>query len=346
MDTGSSSCAADGRVSRRAFFRSTGFAIGVGAAGIAGFTGTGAATSVGHPTTIDDCTTITASGRYALSDDIDASGATGPCISIQADDVVLDGRRHTIHGGGSGRGVAVGVGDGLNVEQVTVENLEITDCVGAGIEYVDARGGAIRNTSVNAMRDADVGVGILFTGARSVVVTGCKITENPIGVYLTDGAGDNVFARNHIRFNTGHGAFCTEYSRSNVFRGNHISHNGSGISFNDGSSDPVIIGNTVRDNGESGIGLGELTGALVERNLTLGNRGEGSGNSGDGIGLSGVDDCRLLYNLSRHNADDGIELVDSDDNELIRNKVLDNGDGAIVVSGTSSGNTLSGNITR
>lgn len=315
--------------SRRRFLRS-----GVAATALLTAGSAGTVSANARPTPIDDCTTITSPGRYVLTEDLDGRNESA-CIEIRADDVHLDGRNHTIDGGGTGRrGVQAGEFLFIGVSNVTIENLRVTGFTTAGIAYEESSGGAIRNVTVTDSRH-----GIEYLNARDVSATGNVLSRNRTGVFASEGGDDNVFAHNAIAANTGAGATIFQFGRRHVFRQNRITGNGGdGLVLSEHTDDPHLVGNTVLGNDGQGISMFELTGAHLEQNRIF-------RNGGDGISLKFVDGSRLVRNVSQHNADDGIELDDSDDNALVRNVVRNNGDEAIAITGTSAGNTLSGNVT-
>lgn len=272
---------------------------------------------------IDEPTTITEPGRYALAADLEASDG-GTAIEIAADDVVLDGWDHTIDGGGTGlRGVAAGAMHSADLRNVTVRDLHVTGFEGAGIAFEGVVAGAVEDVSIT-----DSGRGIEFRTVRNGTVDGCTVAGNGLGVLATDGSNGNAFTDNEISANADGGFSVTAYSRGNALRRNRVTGNGgSGIRIDDGSSDPALVGNTVRDNDGGGIVLRELSGARIQGNRI-------DGNAGHGLRLSAVDGSRLTGNRVRRNGGEGIRLVDSTDTEAVTNVVRDNGDGR-VVSGTS-----------
>ena len=70
-------------------------------------------------TPITSCQVISSSGEYYLANDLSHSGS-GACINITADNVVLDGRGHTITGDGNGYGICL-YGDRDTIENATIK---------------------------------------------------------------------------------------------------------------------------------------------------------------------------------------------------------------------------------
>lgn len=108
--------------------------------------------------TVTQCTTITDSGRYVLTEDIEMSGER-PCISIAASDVTLDGDGHTIlERRAFDDSLAVGTTDD-GWTNVTVTNLTVNgplqavrydNVTDSRITDVDVRNGGYVAFSLNA----------------------------------------------------------------------------------------------------------------------------------------------------------------------------------------------------
>ncbi|WP_227355436.1 NosD domain-containing protein [Haladaptatus salinisoli] len=148
----------------------------------------------GAPTSaVDSCTTISKSGHYVLGSDVHNGKtriSTG-CVVIRADDVVLDGRGHTLDGFGVSDTSGILV---ENASDVTVRNVRVKDW---------NRGVAVRNASdvtirgVKATNNA-IGIDVENSNARLV---GNTVTGDLHGVALADPWDDelrnNVIHRNH-----------------------------------------------------------------------------------------------------------------------------------------------------
>jgi PGF-CTERM protein len=118
----------------------------------AGVAGTASAQAGAGPTPIDSCRTIADDGRYVLTSDIQDSNQT-VCVQILSSDVVFDGQGHTIDGGpNTSESVGVKVNNSLTTtSNVTVTNVTTTGWT-AGVYYLDARNGTIRNVNASANR--------------------------------------------------------------------------------------------------------------------------------------------------------------------------------------------------
>lgn len=291
--------------------------------------------------TITDCTRITEPGHYVLGDDIDGSD-TGICLFIETNDVHLDGRGHTLDGGGTGAvGIQAGEYLGFTVENITVRNLTVTNFRNAGLAFEEVRSGTIQNVTAtaNGPASAGLGYGILFRNAIDVSVSRSRATNNVIGVFSEEGSVRNKIARNTISNNDLMGAFFTDHSDENRLHANQITWNGStGLVIGEGGDELEVIANVVEHNQGTGIALSELVGGLLRRN-TVGQNGE------DGIQLSYLAGVDLHKNDAVDNDRHGIALVNADDNLLRHNVALDNGGENIFIDANSTGNVLERNTT-
>ncbi|MEL6396818.1 MAG: right-handed parallel beta-helix repeat-containing protein [Planctomycetota bacterium] len=149
---------------------------------------------IGPGTPINGPTTITAPGRYYLTDDLEIFG---DAIDIASSDVTLDLRGFTIVGDADlddARGIdvlagATGVrifggtirefdGDGINVAstaEALIENVVVRGC-GYGFEFR----GAARAVGCTA-RNCGFGFRVLGDATRSIVVTACSADGNGEG---------------------------------------------------------------------------------------------------------------------------------------------------------------------
>lgn len=143
-------------------------------------------------TTVDSCTTITESGTYALTADIENAGDTAisqSCIEIRADDVTFDGNGHTIAGRGESHtnAVAVSAADGVEVRNVEVHDWH------AGVVAENA---SVTVSEVHTHANA-YGVRLENTSAE---VSNNTVEENLVGVYA-EGDGDVSLSDNELSGN-------------------------------------------------------------------------------------------------------------------------------------------------
>ncbi|WP_458206037.1 NosD domain-containing protein [Haladaptatus sp. NG-SE-30] len=145
-----------------------------------------APTATARPTapTIDSCTTITEPGHYVLGSDIHNGKtriSTG-CVVVQADDVVLDGRGHTLDGFGVSDTSGILV---ENASDVTVRNVHVKDW-NRGIAVRDSNDVTIQG--VRASRNA-IGIDVRNSNARLV---GNTVTKDLQGIVLADPWDDDL----------------------------------------------------------------------------------------------------------------------------------------------------------
>jgi PGF-CTERM protein len=140
----------------------------------AGVTGTAGAQAGSAPIPIDSCRTIADEGQYVLTSDIQNSNQT-VCIQILSSDVVFDGQGHTIDSGpNTTESVGVKINNSLTgLSNVTVTNVSTTDWT-AGIYYLDATNGTIRNVNASANRRH----GILLRAASNTRLVNVTAVNN------------------------------------------------------------------------------------------------------------------------------------------------------------------------
>lgn len=146
-------------------------------------------------TEIDGCTTIDQPGRYVITTNQTYGGTIGStaCITVVADDVVIDGQGSTVDGRGISNTTAIRVAGG---ENVVVRNLVVADWH-YGVHYLGADGGEIRNVTVRH------GVyGVVLEGSGGVTVSDDRFDRNLVGLRLngtgSNHVGDNRFEGNQV----------------------------------------------------------------------------------------------------------------------------------------------------
>ena len=90
----------------------------------------------GSPTKIDSCTKITEPGRYVLTSDV--KGTNEPCLVVDADGVILDGKNHSVT-----QTDASSTAVRIKSSNVTVRNVSVT----GGVEYRSGEGSVSRVSS-------------------------------------------------------------------------------------------------------------------------------------------------------------------------------------------------------
>jgi parallel beta-helix repeat protein len=233
---------------------------------VASVLGTGAmagfatAQQSGETTEIDSCTTITESGTYLLTEDVENSEAE-TCISIETSDVALDGNGHTIDGTDAEgtAGIRAEFADGVTVRDVTVSDWT------TGIEYQsDADDGTVTDVTVTSNL---VGIGV--HDASNLTVTDSEATSN-------EGIGVDFFV-----------------SAENTVTDTTTSDNGGpGLSFVDSSSN-TVRNVTATDNDGAGFVLEESAGSTVANVVATGNQ---QGFDFSLVGNTTIENARVMNN--------------------------------------------------
>ncbi len=131
-----------------------------------------------RPTRLDTCTTITESGTYVLTRDVESRAET--CLRITADHVTLSGGEHSIDGGAFRENTTAVAVTGSNV---TVRNLSVLRWT-FGVRYEDAPDGAVRN--VTTWRTVD---GVTFASSPGATVAGVSAENGVTGIAVVESNG-------------------------------------------------------------------------------------------------------------------------------------------------------------
>ena len=217
----------------------TAFLVVASVLGTGAIAGIASAQQSGETTEIDSCTTITESGSYLLTEDIENSEVE-TCISIETSDVTLDGNGHTVDGTDTEGtvGIRAEFADGVTVRDVTVADWT------TGIEYQsDADDGTVTDVTVTSNL---VGIGV--HDASNLTVTDSEALDN-------EGVGVDFFV-----------------SAENTVTDTVASDNGGpGFSFADSSSN-TVRNVTATDNDDAGFVFEESVGSTVTDVVATGNQ--------------------------------------------------------------------------
>ncbi len=127
---------------------------------------------------ISECTNITSSGTYYLTQDIINSG-TSKCINIQANNVILDCQGHTIDGDDvADYGIYI-YRDSEQTTNITIKNCIVSDWDTANIYIYQAHGNNITNVTSNSSTR-----GIYLHLSDSNTISDCTVDSNSYGFYI------------------------------------------------------------------------------------------------------------------------------------------------------------------
>lgn len=188
------------------------------------------------PTQINACATITQPGLYQLASDIRES-TNNPCITIAANDVVLDGAGYTVDGTGSGVGISTSHNSNVTVADVMLSEWE------TGVNFESVTDAAAQN--VTATNNTN---GISLRFSANAAVTNSSASGNVAGIYVY-GSDSTLVSNNEVRDNKD-GIYVG--SDSNTLTDNVATANDIGIHV-EGGSENEFTDTTVADNNEYGI---------------------------------------------------------------------------------------------
>lgn len=230
--------------------------------------------------TIDKSMTLRGPGINAIEPaTISYSGCDTRIVTIKANNVTVEGL--ILEDAGSNCFPVIQINPGIS--GVVIQNNEIS----FGFRGVTLTPGANNNQIINnIIHDNDVGVRI--GGATDNIISGNNISNNFYGIELTEAGGggglgvdpsgnvsNNLIEQNNI-FENGYGIYGSStifFSELNIFN-NTISNNFiTGVYFEGVSNSGILTidSNEIASNSESGIFLGELSGAIITNNNILNN---------------------------------------------------------------------------
>ena len=280
-------------------------------------------------------------------------------LVIGADQITVDLNGHTIDGKGLGAGIR---NDGY--DKVAITNSAVED--EASLEDFDygvmLNTGAANNTveSLTLERNQEAGVSLGTTpppapnapqdplpsgtsGVNGNTIQNNAISANEAGIWVTNGAKDNVIRDNELGSNGKEGIWI-ERSTNNKVENNEITGSSNGAVILRGSNDNTVADNTMSENG-AGVTIGDTevppvgipsTGNRVERNTV-------SETGGDALELDESHENELIDNVVQGSNGSGINMDYSRDN-LARGNDLRANKAGIALS-NSTGNRLEANNT-
>jgi PGF-CTERM protein len=308
-------------------------------------------------TEIDGCTTITDPGYYRLTTDISNSSAT-ECILIRSDDVVFDGRGHTIDGEGPDVGdhripIRVGYSNQYHVSNVTVKDVIVAEWF-QGVGVSRASNTIVRNVTARSNGQYGIYIG---DNATDNTITDSVVTDTvKNGIFLADDSDHNQIVNNTVRRNgngiavfdsdhnlvadniainnSNNGIFLANGADSNRVVDNHASHNRDGIGVFGSTSGNVIRDNSASNNTKKGIVLARG----AHDNVVSDNRAVD--NDRLGIQIIGSNRNTLTNNTARSNENQGFLLVNASDNVVRQNAASSNGQWAFEARDGSDNNSV------
>lgn len=195
-------------------------------------------------------------------------GLVGNTITVQAEDVRIDGLRVTDSGGDLGAqnaGIYIRPGS----HRASVERCEISYSL-FGLWIEKARDVRVSSNTITGKRDfpsAQRGNGIQLYNTTGATIIGNHISYVRDGIYV-DVSHYASFRDNHVH-NTRYG---THYMNSynNVWEGNRVHHNRGGLALME-TRNQQVRNNRVWANTDHGIMLRTIQDSVVENNIVAGN---------------------------------------------------------------------------
>ena len=207
------------------------------------------------PTPVTDCTTLSATGKYYLSKDIDASSLSSnavACINITADDVSLNLNDYTIENGSEIYGILV-TGDAASISDGAINNFTITNNDSLGIILFDSAGSTVHNVTItNVTSPNNDSYCVNANNSSATNITSSEFHDCNVGFLVLNSDGSYIY--NNILSNSEENIL--EGSDDVTVYNNTFSGSTFGLSFDDDGGS--ITDNNVSFNNFNGCMLGIL----------------------------------------------------------------------------------------
>jgi len=293
---------------------------------------------------------------YTFLGNINIDSSAIHAITVERDNIILDGAGYTLQGTGSGTGIFL-----FNCNNVTIKNIEVRNFA-YGINSVSRAGHyQSNNHTISGNNITANGNGMYIRSSHNIIV-GNNISYNED--YGIDFSGSNNLLRNNTMDSNKYNFGVTsdpgnnDIDRSNTVNGKPIcywfdvkdrtvpsdagyvalincknitvqnlqlSHNGEGIILVS-TTDSTITQNSITANRDEGIGLYQSSRNVISGNY-IANNGRGSevGVWGRGIGVSGSFENQIIGNTITENNGYAIRFTgDQRDNVFYHNNFIDN----------------------
>jgi len=253
--------------------------------------------SAAAPTPIDGCTTISSSGSYVLTGDVQTA-ESGDCIRITAPDVVLDGGGHTLSGPWNVDYDSYAAAVNVTAANVTVERLTARNWARGVTVVGSADGVTVRDATVEG---AFFGVMLgRFRGTNDSVVTDSSFDDVKVGVRISFRGANNTVANVTTGFVKRDSVVVLGKAHDTVIRGSDV-----GDVTLDAAADSRIVGNQL-----AGLSLHHADRNVIVDNVV-----------GAGVGMYDGSDANTLRNNTVGGATDAVYVRDSRDNAVLGNTV-------------------------
>ncbi|WP_339103121.1 NosD domain-containing protein [Haloterrigena salinisoli] len=257
---------------------------------------------------IDECTTITESGRYELVTDLTAApGDT--CLEIRASDVTLDGNGHTI----TGRDAAAPADDRFPFDSGSTGVLVRPP--GSETRRTCGTERDLSRVSVENLIVEGFHTGIAVYETAKAELVGTHVKETSHGIFLFRAIG-SVLSRNRAESNSETGYSLLDASENILKENEAVGNSDAGFRldrFSTGSTGNLLLENAAADNFSDGIRITDSDSNAVKRNAT----------SGSATGIA-IEDSRkiLVENNDAGALDTAIYLTGAAENTLSGNDAV------------------------
>jgi parallel beta-helix repeat protein len=322
-------------------------------------------------TYVSSCGTLSTAGEtYVLAQDI--TSAAGTCLTLGANNIILDCAGHSITGTGtSGTGISSGRSSGVTIKNCLVSrfyygiyldfssnsilsNNTVSSAV-VGFQFVAGSS----NTATNNIADSN-SYGFALQDSSNNIITSNSVNSNDqYGIELHT-CRNNTLTNNSFSSSSGGNGIQLRYSSFNTITNNNANSNlvGAGILLGD-SNNNTITNNNANSN-RYGIYFGASSNNVATNNTANSNQWYGiysirsnyntitnniANSNGNGIFLDTSSNNNILTNNNANsNAYYGIILGDNSNNNILTSNTANSASNGIWLRSSSNNNTLTNNI--
>ena len=278
------------------------------------------------PTIISCGCTVTQSGTFTVTDDLDASqGLTkgGTCLEVSADHVILDLQGHAITGSGTGIGILIR----NSAHDTTVQG---TDSTEVGQAIINGWGTGLEDDANNVVIElfrqiggnnfnphGNAGDGVVLRSASGVTVANFNASFNGgTGVNVQGGNNNRILDCDSIS-NAGNGVLLASSNVNTISNCSINANTGYGIWLNTSNQNQIFT-SSINANGKIGV----LVGCHKEGKCN-GNKGSdlnhlsssgAKGNSGAGITVEEGSSNNQITNMSSAGNGGSFDMIDNNAN--------------------------------
>ena len=248
------------------------------------------------------CGTITGAGSYTLNQSINASGVSGACLSITADNVVLDGMGFDLFGNDTAGALGISA---IGKSNATLMNFANISDFNYGISFSETNNSLIKNLGFNSNLDSGIYLNLSSRCNLTNITSNNNLGE---GILLRESSNNQIADATAIS-NSG-GIYLTSNSNNNnVIRATANSNSDTGIYTGSNSNGNQLTNIASNENSVDGIYISSSTGSILTTIFV-------NNNSRYGLWIDVSSNNNIMGITSNNNSNLGVYILSSSDNTL------------------------------